>query len=67
MPLSVHERQKALINRIKKMSPQDAAALVTQFAPETALGPDPRKQLQGIVINTNDLQTLSRMEQDFPR
>ena len=67
MPLSVHERQKALINRIKKMSPQDAAALVTQFAPETAPGPDPRKRLQGIVIKTNDLQTLSRMEQDFPR
>jgi hypothetical protein len=67
MPVSVHERQKALIIRIKKMSPEDAAALVTQFAPATAPSPDPRKQLQGMVMNTDDPQTLSRMEQEFPR
>jgi hypothetical protein len=68
LPLSVHERQKALIQRIVKMSPQDAAALVTQFAPPaTTPGPDPRKQLQVMVANTDDPQVLSRMEQKFPQ
>jgi hypothetical protein len=68
VPISIHERQKALIKRIAKMSPEDAAPLVAQFAPSgMAPGPDPRKQLQGIVINTDDPQTLSRMEERFPQ
>jgi hypothetical protein len=68
LPLSVHERQKDLIKRIVKMSPEDAAALVTQFAPpDTTPGPDPRKQLQVIVANTDDPQVLSRMEEKFPQ
>ena len=69
---TVHERQKALIEKIPNLSEAQRKFLIERYQPRpgTAISSDPiaqQKQLQVILRKITDPMTLSEMESDFSR
>ena len=67
---TVHERQKALIEKIPNLSEAQRKFLIERYQPKpgTAISSDPiaqQKQLQVILRKITDPMTLSEMESDF--
>ena len=69
---TVHERQKALIEKIPNLSEAQRKFLIERYQPKppTAISSDPKaqqKQLQVILRKITDPMRLSEMESDFSR
>ena len=65
---TVHERQKALIEKILNLSEAKRKFLIETYQPGVSIATDPgaqQTQLQVIVRKTADPMTLSQMEMDF--
>ena len=65
---TVHERQKALIEKIPNLSEAKRKFLIETYQPDVPIASDPiaqQTQLQVIVRKITDPMTLSQMEMDF--